>query len=217
MGVIALVMAGGRATRMKSSFEKPLVKICGKPMIERVIRVLRSSKCIDDIVVATSRFTPKTAEMMRTNSINVVETSGEDYHADMRYVIKKCALFCPVMVISVDLPLITKELIDEIIARYKRCGKPSLMVAVQVRAYERLGLKSEYPIKVNGEWLVPVGININDGRYISEPSIAQEILVLDRAEPVVNVNTWADLEIAEKLLHKRTLKPSTTLSNFAAP
>ena len=206
MSVIALVMAGGKATRMKSSCEKPLVKVCGKSMIERVIHALRGSKYIDDIVVATSMFTPKTAEKMQANSVKVVETSGEDYHTDMQRAIKECVLFTPVLVISADLPLITKELIDEVIVHYERCEKPAMMVAVQALAYERLGLKSELPIEVNGEWLIPVGINIIDGGHISEPNMEQEILVLDRAEVVVNINTWIDLETAEKLLCGKTTK-----------
>ena len=65
MGVVALVMAGGRATRMGNVCEKPLLRICGRTMVERVIEALRSSKNIDEIIVAVSKFTPKTAELMR--------------------------------------------------------------------------------------------------------------------------------------------------------
>ena len=200
MGVVALVMAGGRATRMGNVCEKPLLTICGRTMVERVIEALRSSKNIDEIIVAVSKFTPKTAELMRNFSIKGVETPGEGYCSDVRYAIKKCALFFPVLTISADLPLITKELIDEIITHYKHCGKPALAVAVFLEAYEQLGLKSEHPFEARGKRLAPVGINIIDGKRIDEPRIAQEILVLERAESVMNVNTLGDLEIAEKLL-----------------
>lgn len=200
MGVVALVMAGGRATRMGNVCEKPLLRICGRTMVERVIEALRSSKDIDEIIAAVSKFTPKTAELMRNFSIKVVETPGKGYCSDMRHAIKKCALFSPVLTISADLPLITKELIDEIIGHYKHCEKPALAVAVPIEAYERLELKSEHPFEARGKRLAPVGINVVDGRRIDEPRIAQEILVLERAEPVMNVNTLGDLEIAEKLL-----------------
>lgn len=200
MGVVALVMAGGKAMRMESSHEKPLIEICGKPMIERVIQALRRSKGIDEIIVATSKFTPKTTEAMLASSVKTVETSGDDYHADMRHAIEKCALFRPVMVISADLPLITKKLIDGVIAYYKRCGKPALTVAVKARVYEKLGLELKNQIRVKGELYVPAGINIIDGKYINRPSIPEEILVLDEADFVVNVNTRTDLEIVEKLL-----------------
>lgn len=204
MGVVALVMAGGKATRMGNVCEKPLLRICGKTMVERVIEALRSSKNIDEIIVAVSKFTPKTAELMHNFSIKVVETPGDGYCSDMRHAIKKCKLFSPVLTISADLPLITKELIDEIIAHYKHCGKPALTVAVPLEAYERLGLKSGYPLKVRGKELVLVGINVVDGRHIDEPRMVQEILVLERTEPVMNVNTLSNLEIAKKLLAQET-------------
>ena len=200
MGVVALVMAGGKSARIGPQFEKPLIRICGRTMIKRVIEVLRSSKNIDDIVVATSEFTPKTAELMRNSSIKVVETPGVDYCTDMRYAIKECALFFPVLVVSADLPLITKELIDYVIAHYRRCGKPALAVMIPAENYEKLGLRSEYLFKVRGRLAVPVGINVIDGRYVDKPRIAEKILILDKAELVVNVNTWGDLKIVEKLL-----------------
>lgn len=44
MGVTALVMAGGRGTRMRLAEEKPLVKVRGKPVIEYVIAALKNAK-----------------------------------------------------------------------------------------------------------------------------------------------------------------------------
>lgn len=204
MGVVALVMAGGKATRMGNACEKPLLRICGKTMVERVIGALRNSKNIDEIIVAVSKSTPKTAELMHNFSIKVVETPGDGFCSDMRHAIKKCGLFSPVLTISADLPLITKELIEEIIGYYKHCKKPALVVAVPLKAYERLGLKSKHPFEARGKRLAPVGINIIDGRRIDEPRIAEEILVLERAESVMNVNTLGDIEIAEKLLARGT-------------
>jgi adenosylcobinamide-phosphate guanylyltransferase len=180
-------------------------------MVERVIEALRSSKNIDEIIAAVSKFTPKTAELMRSFSIKVVETPAKGYCSDLRYATKKCALFSPVLTISADLPLITKELIDEIIGHYKHCRKPALTVVVPLEAYERLGLKSEYPLKVRGKRLAPVGINVIDGRCVDAPRMAQAVLVLERAEPVMNVNTLSDLEIAEKLLAQKMNQQSAVV------
>lgn len=211
MGIVALVMAGGRAIRMGNVCEKPLLKICGRTMVERVIEVLRSSKNINEIVVAVSKFTPKTAELMRSYPVKVVETPGEGYCSDVRHAIKKCALFSSVLTISADLPLITRELIDEIIVRYKRCGKPALAVAVPVEDYERLGLKWEHLFEAGGKWLAPVGINVIDGGRVDEPRMAQDVLVFEKAELVINVNTLGDLEIAEKLLAQRINRRSVAV------
>ena len=204
MGVVALVMAGGKATRMANVREKPLLKIRGRTMVERVIEALRSSRNIDEIVAAVSKFTPKTAELMRNLSIKVVETPGKGYCSDMIYAIKKCTLISSVLAISADLPLITRELIDEIIINYKHCEKPALVAAIPVETYELLGLKSGYPFEIGGKLLTPVGINIVNGRYINEPMMAEDVLILEKAESVVNVNTLSDMKIVEKLLVEET-------------
>ena len=46
----AIVLAGGKGTRMKSPLPKVLHKICGRPMISYIIGVLRSLKEIEGIV-----------------------------------------------------------------------------------------------------------------------------------------------------------------------
>lgn len=59
MGLTALVMAGGKGSRMRLAEEKPLIKVCGKPVIQYVIAALCKAKSIDSIVVATTKCTPK--------------------------------------------------------------------------------------------------------------------------------------------------------------
>ena len=65
MGITALVMAGGKGTRMKLPVEKPLISVCGRPSIEYVLAALKTAKKIDRIFVATTDFTPKTTALMK--------------------------------------------------------------------------------------------------------------------------------------------------------
>lgn len=68
----ALVMAGGKGTRLKSlkSFkEKPLININGKPMIQHVIECLEKVDRVKEIIVATSVHTPKTTEYIKKEDI----------------------------------------------------------------------------------------------------------------------------------------------------
>ena len=58
MGITALVMAGGKGTRMRASEEKPLIKVCGKPVIEYVICALKGAKKIDSIIVPVAHLKP---------------------------------------------------------------------------------------------------------------------------------------------------------------
>jgi len=205
MGVTALVMAGGKGTRMKLREEKPLLNVCGRSMIEHVLNALKSAKKVDEIVIAVSEHTPQTAKMIRKFSMKVLETPGTDFVSDSQYAVKKLKLDT-VMTISADLPLVTGEVIDEVIERYKQCGKPALTVVVPAETRERLGLKADYVFERGGRRLVPAGINVIDGNRINEKQLEEEIFVINKEEVVVNVNTPEDLKIAEhrvRCMHAR--------------
>lgn len=202
--VTALVMAGGKGTRMKLSEEKPLIHVCGKPVIEYVLAALKHAKKIDKIIVATSATTPKTKALMKKLSIAVIETPGKDYVSDMGYTVQtlKLGVF---LAIAADLPLVKPEMIDLVVDRYERCGKPALTVAVSLEVKTSLGMSIEYSFKTeDNQAVVPVGINVVDGskRYGDE-WLDQEIFVLNHQELAVNINTVKELQLAEQLLAKQ--------------
>ena len=148
MGVIALVMAGGKGTRLRLAEEKPLIKICGKPSIEYVIDALKNSKKIDSIVVAITNCTPRTAKYLSQFPVKVVETPGKNYVSDMGYASQnlKLGVF---LAIAADLPLVTSQALDAIVERYERCGKPALTVAVPIETKTNLGMSIEYSFKMD--------------------------------------------------------------------
>lgn len=201
MGVTAVVMAGGKGTRMLLSEEKPLVRVGGKPAIEHVLRSLQNAKRIDSIVVAVTDYAPKTADFVSEFPVKVVKTPGRDYISDMQYVVRKLKLET-VMTIAADLPLITSEIIDGIAEDYERCGKPALAVVVPMETKKMLGIGDEYAFSFGGKLVVPTGINMIDGRRIDEEELDQQICVMSREEIAVNINTIEELEIAEKLFKK---------------
>ncbi len=205
MGVVALVMAGGKGTRMQDREEKPLIKVGGKPVIDYVLNALKNAKKIDSIVVAVTECTPKTTNLLEHYKVKIVQTPGKDYVADMGYASHtlKLGVF---LAIAADLPLVTSEILDNIIERYERCGKPALTVAVPLETKTKLGMSVEYSFKIDGQDAVPVGINIIDGskRYGDE-WLDQDIYLLDRDELAVNVNTKQELQMAERLLAKNRL------------
>lgn len=200
MGVTALVMAGGKGTRMHLAEEKPLIKVCGKPVIEYVIAALRCAKKIDSVVVAVTSCTPKTAKFLSQFPVKIIETPGKDYVSDMGYASQnlKLGVF---LAIAADLPLVTGQALDAIIDRYELCGKPALTVAVPLETKTKLGMSVEYSFKMDDKKVVPVGINVIDGqkRYGDE-WLDQEIFLLDLEELAVNINTIQELQLAERLL-----------------
>ena len=199
MVVTALVMAGGRGLRMALRQEKPLLRLNGKTMIERVINALEDTKEVDEIVVAVSRHTPRTAEFVKRFPIKILETSGNGYVSDLRHAVKKLNMDT-VLTVSVDLPLVTADIFDEIVKRYKQCGKPALTVAVPIATRERLGLGGGYVLEVGDERLVAAGINVIDGKRIDVGELEEEISILDKEEVALNVNTLHDLKVAERKL-----------------
>ncbi len=78
MTVTALVMAGGKGTRLKLDTEKPLLQIGETAVVELVLAALKNAKKVDDIVVAVSRNTPKTAEYLKHLPIKTIETPGKE-------------------------------------------------------------------------------------------------------------------------------------------
>jgi adenosylcobinamide-phosphate guanylyltransferase len=206
MGITALVMAGGRGTRMKLAQEKPLIEVCGKPVIQYVLSALKNAKKIDSIIVATTNCTPKTTQLMKQLGVKVIETPGKNYVSDMGYVVQtlKLGVF---LAIAADLPLVRGEMIDAIVERYERCGKPALTVAVPLETKTKLGMCIEYSFKTDDKHVVPVGINVIDGqkRYGDE-WLDQDICILNHEELAVNINTVQELQLAERFLSKSSRK-----------
>jgi len=205
MGVTALLMAGGKGTRMVLNEEKPLLKVGDRPMIEHILETLKDTEKIEKIVVTVSKHAPKTAKFVEKFPVKILKTPGKDYVSDVEYAVGTLNLET-VLTISADLPLITSGIIDIVIERYIRCGKPALTVAVPMETKQRLGLGGEYVIEVGNRRLVPAGINIIDGKKIDEGELEEEIFVIDEEEVAVNVNTPHDLKIAEQLFTKKQQK-----------
>jgi adenosylcobinamide-phosphate guanylyltransferase len=193
-------MAGGKGTRMKLPQEKPLIEVCGKPVIEYVLSALKDAKKIDKIIVATTNFTPKTTKFIKQLGIQVIETPGKDYVSDMGYVVQtlKLGVF---LAIAADLPLTKGEMIDAVVERYECCGKPALTVAVPLETKAKLGMCIGYSFKMDDKDVVPVGINVIDGRKrYGDEWLDQDIYLLNLEELAVNINTVQELQLAERLL-----------------
>jgi adenosylcobinamide-phosphate guanylyltransferase len=201
MTVTALVMAGGKGTRMALAEEKPLLRVGGNRVISLVLKALQGARTIDTLVVAVSDSTPKTASYLADFSIKVLKTPGKDFVSDMGYAVKKLKLQT-VLAIAADMPLLTPEIIDEIVERYISCGKPALAVAVPLETKRKIGMSLDYAFDFEGKSLVPAGVNVNDGQRIDDEEMVQEIYVMDNVEVAVNINTVEELEVANMLFCK---------------
>jgi len=202
MSVTALIMAGGKGSRMQHLEEKPLIRVGGKPVIERVIRALQNAKRVESIVVAVSPHAPRTAAFASQFPVKITPTPGKGYIHDMQYLVRHLDLR-KVLIVAADIPLITGEVVDEIVKRYESCGKPALAVVVSFGTKKRLGIGTDHSFQVVDKIVVPVGMNIIDGQRIDEAELEQEVFLLDKVEVAVNINTLEELNLAEKLIKNR--------------
>ncbi len=141
---------------------------------------------------------------MKKFPVKLVKTPGKEYVSDLDYAVKKLKLQV-VLAVAADLPLITGEIIDDIVKSYELCGKPALTVAVPMATKAKLGLGGEYAFKVEGQLVVPAGINIIDGGRISEEELDDVIYIVNKNEVAVNINTVQELRIAKEILQKKML------------
>ncbi|MDI6644604.1 MAG: TIGR00454 family protein [Methanobacteriaceae archaeon] len=189
----ALIMAGGKGTRMKYSQEKPLIKINGRPMIGYVIDALNNSKKIDEIIVSTSSNTPRTKEFAEKKGIQVIETPGKGYVEDLGIIISKLDSNSILLTIAADLPLLSSDLIDFVLNEYEKCGKPAMCVVLPLEIFENNNLKPSMVF----DGIVPSGLNIL--RCINKIQ-DEEVLILSEIELALNINTCEDIKLIEKFL-----------------
>ena len=197
MKVTAVVMAGGRGTRMTLTEEKPLLQVAGRPLIELVLEALRNAKKVDAVVVAVSSYTPKTARLLELLKVKTLKTPGKEYVSDLAYAVKALKIQT-VLAIPADMPLITGEIIDEVVDHYAKCGKPALVVAVPLETKQKLAMSLSYAFDHNNKRVVPAGINILEGSRIDDGELEQEVYILDNSEVAININTADELRTAEE-------------------
>jgi adenosylcobinamide-phosphate guanylyltransferase len=191
--VTALIMAGGKGSRMDFKSEKPLIMINNKSMIQHVIEALNDSKKIKDIIVATSKNTPETDEFLKKIGIKTFMTQGEDYVHDLGLILSHFCESDILLTITADLPLINGKIIDEVINEYEKSEKPAMSVLVPLEIFQKHGLK---PTSVFDN-LVPSGLNILRGINKTQN---EEVLIIEKIELALNINTCEDIKLLKKLV-----------------
>ena len=173
--VAAAIMAGGEARRMGGAL-KPLINVCGAPMIQWVINA--TLKVSRHVVVVTS---PRTTQSILTHipalindpHIHVIETSGDGYVNDLRVVAS--SLRKPLLVLPADVPLITADHLRSFLNAAKEFPNADVVTLVV-------------------EGIGPIGISL----FRSEGGNWASVTVRND-DRLMNVNTWEDLRRAEAL------------------
>ena len=194
----ALIMAGGKGTRMALDCEKPMIEVNNKPMINYVVDALLESKYVDKILVAVSDNTPLTAKFMEDFPVIIVPTSGNGYIEDLSEVlsnrdyVKKDEV---VMTIVADLPFVNAEQLDDVFENYFERKKPAMCVSVPESLFVEYGI--EPTLVFDG--LVPTGVNL---LLANNDEQDQTIYQSKNIELAFNINTLNDLNLSEVYIKK---------------
>ena len=198
----ALIMAGGAGSRLKRG-EKPLIPVCGRPMIEYIVTAFHHAGC-EPVVVASPR-TPMTQNWCRAHNIALCKTEGRGFIEDMISAIQVLEERDPVFITVSDIPGITSGIIRSILVAYDGCKKEALSTWVPATMVRSSRCGMPYRESIEGIEACPVGINILRGDRIHETQ-DEYALLLHEPRLAVNINTRADLAFAETVLKDTELK-----------
>ncbi|MFA4824185.1 MAG: NTP transferase domain-containing protein [Methanoregula sp.] len=194
----ALIMAGGAGSRINLG-EKPLILICGRPLISYVIDAFEGAGCKP--VVATSYRTPMTMNWCRAHGIEFCKTDGLGYITDMVNAVRMLDEQKPLFVSASDLPCITPKIIQDINEIYRASKKDACSVWVPATIVKSCRDGMPYREEIQGITACPAGVNILRGDLIAQPQNELRLL-LEELSLALNVNTKADLAEAEIFINK---------------
>jgi adenosylcobinamide-phosphate guanylyltransferase len=190
-------MCGGKATRMQSGTEKPLLNVGNIPMVERVASALAGSRRFERIVAAVSPNAPKTREFLKSKGIEVIETAGEGYPQDLSRLLAKLKPE-KVMMVPADVPLLDARTASDIVDAASGKQEPAVSIVLEKEFVENLGVK---PSVVFGKYCHS-GITVFDTPRIAGETVHERYVVMNRKEIALNVNTKEEMELAELLVQR---------------
>jgi glutamate-1-semialdehyde 2,1-aminomutase len=120
MKVVAIVQARMGSTRLPNKVMKMIV---GRPMIELLLRRLKKSKEVDQIVLATSVDKKNDPLVAHVESLNVHCYRGSEQDVLSRYYLAAKELSADVVVrITGDCPFVDAAIVDKMIQQFKASG-----------------------------------------------------------------------------------------------
>ena len=183
---MAIVMAGGRATRFAGNVEKGLLTVGNATLLERCLDALSVDE-IDEILVATSPHTPMTREKAARLGAGSIETAGEGYHEDIDRLLGIHNRF---LTLNVDVPFVNRSHVTRLTGAFDgrsiAAVVPQSILDTPVQA-ESTGIDEGH------SGFIWVGLNI----VTSDP----DTLTLPFEDPLlaVNINDEADLARAREI------------------
>ena len=190
--MIALVMAGGKGSRMKTQEEKLLLKYV-HPTILHVIYALQNSNSFSKIIAATSPNSPKTKEMLENAGIETFDTPGNGYVEDLNQILR--SINDTVLIVPGDLPLLDDEIIKKIVNTYNS-DKIWASFLVTKDFQKSIGIISDFSVKFQNQECSFTGISIVNAKDINNLDLVEEIYYLLNDKRIgLNLNTYEEYRL----------------------
>ena len=210
----AVLLCGGRGTRLNENREKPLVPVDSRPMVGRVLDALAAAR-ITRVVAVVSPHTPATADRLRDElaeavavPCTVLEGSGDGYVTDLNRGLDTVS--GPAVTVAADLPLLRGSDVDAAVDAAVRpdtgsgdayapvdtrddttgdSSVQSVTVCVPAARKHELGVSVDTTFEHEDGVLAPSGLNVVG----DDPD---RILVSENRSLTINVNRPRDLSVA---------------------
>ena len=187
--MIAIVMAGGKGSRMKSSDEKLLLPY-KKPIILHVADALSDSDCFSEIIFITSPNSPKTKKLLLENNYKIIDSTGQGYVQDLNNILQ--SIGDSVFVTSADLPLLDQNIIKKITSLYNE-NHLWTSILVTKNFLQDLGISSNFEVDFENQSCNYSGISMINSKKISNlDNIEENFVIIDDKRIGFNVNTKED-------------------------
>jgi len=204
MKVPALVMAGGKGSRMCIPTEKPLLPFGGKPLIDWVAEAIMDAKKVSEFYVITSSNTPNTEKHCQERGWRILHTDAKGYHDDLKQAVLMANLTGPVLTMPSDVPAITGKVLDRVVSEFEASGNDFLAVFVPIQKRLELGLSISSTDEYEGVWYAVSGVNIiNGAKILGEGKIKTTAIITEEIEVVLNINTTKDFQVAQSITRKK--------------
>ena len=190
--MIGLVMAGGKGIRMNLDNEKLLLKY-KKPIILHVVNSLKDSNCFSKILAVTSSNSPKTKKLLQENNVETFDTPGISYVKDLNLALK--TINDAVLITSGDLPLLDKEVIQQIVTYY---DSQNIWTSILVtnKFSTTLGIEFDYSVNFNNQICHYTVISlVNSEKITSLENFKENFIIINDKRIAFNLNTKQDYDL----------------------
>ena len=190
--MIGLVMAGGKGIRMNLDNEKLLLKY-KKPIILHVVNSLKDANCFSKILAVTSSNSPKTKKLLQENNVETFDTPGISYVKDLNLALK--TINDAVLITSGDLPLLDKEVIQQIVTYY---DSQNIWTSILVtnKFSTTLGIEFDYSVNFDNQICHYTGISlVNSEKITSLENFKENFIIINDKRIAFNLNTKQDYDL----------------------